>query len=284
MLSDKMIMEAAGIPSVGSNKYKSIMKTLEKNPDFYSLVTKKIEDYKTQIEKCKNTCLNLICEKENDRDKCAEIKRMSKNAETEEELENNIRNGINSPTKYLSQKCIEYANNKNLEEIENECFSIETKEFNIINLMYVWLNETYKKYEEGDHAEKLITEYNEIYNLTKALPILFNSLDSNVIFKNFKPIEPKTISDNTDIVSSDDMTSTNEISNLHCKKIDNSDPFTLKCQWKTESETGVGGNHRSKRNHRSKGNHRSKRNRKRYTKRRAKKSKQKKHESRRRKR
>ena len=235
------------------------MRTLDKNPDFYSFITKKIEDYKTQIEKCKNTCLNLICEKENDRDKCAEIKRMSKNAETEEELENNIRNGINSPTKYLSQKCIEYADNKNLEEIDNECFSIETKEINIINLMYVWLNETYKKYEEGDHVEKLITEYNEIYNLTKALPILFNSLDSKMIFKNFKPIEPKTISDNTDIVSSDDMTSTNEISNLHCKKIDNSDPFTLKCQWKTG--TGIGGNHRSKRK------------RKRYTKRRAKKSK-----------
>jgi hypothetical protein len=277
MLSDQMIMDSAGIPSVGSNKYKSFMRILNQNKDFYSFVTKKIEDYKTQIEKCKNTCLNLICEKENDRDKCAEIKRLSKNAETEEELENNIRNGINSPTKYLSQKCIKYADNKNLEEIENECFSIETKEINIINLMYVWLNETYKKYEEGDHAEKLITEYNEIYNLTKALPILFNSLDSNVIFKNFKPIEPKTISDNTDIVSSDDITSTNEISNLHCKKIDNSDPFTLKCQWKTGTGTGTGtgGNRRSKRNHRTKGN------RKRYTKRRAKKRKR---ESRRRKR
>ena len=44
MFSDKVRMDAEGIPSVGSDKYKKFMRTLEKTPDFYSFITKKIED------------------------------------------------------------------------------------------------------------------------------------------------------------------------------------------------------------------------------------------------
>jgi hypothetical protein len=273
MLSEKMLMNAAGIPSKESNQYKKMMRIINKTHDFYSYIKTKIEDYKTKIDKCKNTCLSFICEKERDSEKCEEIKRMSTNAQTEEELELNIKLKKNTPTEFLSKKCVEYAENnvkKNpeLNAIVDDCYAIGMKENEITNLIYVWLLETYRKYKEGDNSENLITEYNQIYDLTKTLPILFNNLNINVIFKQFNRIELETSMDNTGIVSVNDInidTSTNP--DLTCKKIDNSDPLTLKCQWK---KTGIGGNHRNKR--------------KRYTKRRSNKSKQKKRVSRHRKR
>lgn len=372
-------------------KYRDDLKNI---PNFYSFIKEKIDDYNLTKDKCKDKCIGLLCKEGKDPKMCEQIKSMSRNAQTEEELKSVQATGL------FSNSCIQFAKfydkdnplSSANEEVVINCLLINTKRLNITNLIYIWLLDNYKKYEEGDQTKQLITEYNQIYDLTKTFPLLFNDLNIRNLFKNFTRIKtednpetdlpsesirpvsdsmssissdssdssrPTSVSNSSDelsesgssvsenlpmdpnrqailnkikrqvptnqyppdlikqleqrlsipskdkpnenIVSADDvnidMTSDESSgssisinSDLHCKKIDKENPFTLKCKWKTE--TGVGGTHKTKRNQRIKINQRIKRNQKKtqknkrkiYTKRRAKKSKQKKRESRRRKR
>jgi hypothetical protein len=348
-------------------KYRDDLKNI---PNFYSYIKEKIDDYNLTKDKCKDKCTSLLCKEGKDPKMCDQIKSMSRNAQTEEELKSVQATGL------FSNSCIQFAkfydNNNPLtsanEEVVINCLLINTKRLNITNLIYIWLLDTYKKYEEGDKTKQLITEYNQIYDLTKTFPLLFNDLNIKNLFKNFTRIEtedepetdipgetsrpvsgsmssissdstissdssrPTSVSNSSDefseselpmdpkkqailnkikkqyptnqyppelikqleqrlsipskdkpnenIVSADDVMTSDESSgssisinsDLHCKKIDKENPFTLKCKWKTE--TGVGGTHRPK----GKG----KGTRKRYTKRRANKGKQKKRVSRKR--
>jgi len=348
-------------------KYRDDLKNI---PNFYLYIKEKIDDYNLTKDKCKDKCTSLLCKEGKDPKMCDQIKSMSRNAQTEEELKSVQATGL------FSNSCIQFAkfydNDNPLtsanEEVVINCLLINTKRLNITNLIYIWLLDTYKKYEEGDKTKQLITEYNQIYDLTKTFPLLFNDSNIKNLFKNFTRIEsedepetdipgetirpvsdsissississdssrPTSVSNlsddfsesdnlpmdpkkqailnkikkqyptnqyppelikqieqrlnipikdksNENIVSDEDVRTSDESSgssvsinsDLHCKKIDKENPFTLKCKWKTE--TGVGGTHRTK------GKRTRKNKRKRYTKRRANKSKQKKHVSRKR--
>jgi len=381
-------------------KYRDDLKNI---PNFYSYIKEKIDDYNLSKDKCKDRCIGLLCKEGKDPKMCDQIKSMSRNAQTEEELKTVQATGL------FSNSCTQFAKfydkdnplTSANEEVVINCLLINTKRLNITNLIYIWLLDNYKKYEEGDKSKQLITEYNQIYDLTKTFPLLFNDLNIRNLFKNFTRIEtdlesnidlmspidqsqieppkfdfkkltslktdipgkrpisestaslsskssaqssdssrPSSISNlsdefsepdssisknlpmdpkqqailnkikkqyptdqylpevieqleqrlnipssnksNEDIVSDTEAMTSNDSSgssisinsDLHCKKIDNSDPFTLKCRWKNKSETGIGGNYRTKRNKPTK--------RKRYTKRRANKGKQKKRVSQRR--